>query len=157
MKSFQFSLESVLHLRRREEDAAKQSYAEAVGFRTRCQVALEQAMQDLEALQEQLMEKRSGLTHRDDHLMFLHAIRLQREFCQTVTQRLERAEQLVRVRLDVWMESRKKVEMLVRLKDKQIARHRAEMQRQEEKAVEDLITARYVRAANPLTSKALEV
>ncbi len=150
MKPFKFNLESVLMLRRREEDAAKESYAEAVGFRNRCEAALEQAMVDLEGLQNELTEKRQGLTHRDDHLLFIQAIRQQKDFCTTVSQRLTRAVQLVQVRHEAWMEARKKTQMLERLKEKQGQRHQYEVQRQEDRAIDDLVSARYGMLARSL-------
>jgi flagellar FliJ protein len=143
MKAFKFSLESVLTLRRREEEAARESYSEALAFRSRCELALEQAMQDLEALQSELTEKRSGLTRRDDHLLFIHAIRQQKDYCTTVSQRLARAEQLVQARHGVWMEARRKTQMLERLKEKQQLRHRYEMERAEERLIDDLVAARF--------------
>ncbi|MEI6714529.1 MAG: hypothetical protein WCO60_12300 [Verrucomicrobiota bacterium] len=150
MKAFKFSLEPVLVLRLREEDAAKQSYAEALGFRNRCQDALEQAMVDLEGLQFELSSKRQGLSRRDDQILFIHAIRQQRDFCHTVTQRLTRAEQLVQARMETWMDARRKTEMLVRLKRKHQDRHDFEVQRLEERAIDDIVSARHV-----LTSRSL--
>jgi flagellar FliJ protein len=143
MKAFKFKLESVLTLRRREEDAAKESYAEALAFRQRCEQALEQAMQDLEGLQKELMVKRDSLTRRDDHLLFIHAIRQQKDFCSTVSQRLARAQQLVQVRHEAWMEARKKTQMLEKLKEKHHARFMYENQREEEKAIEEIVLARF--------------
>lgn len=144
MKAFKFSLEPVLVLRHREEDAAKQSYAEAVGFRNRCQEALEQAMVDLEGLQYELSSKRQGISRRDDQILFIHAIRQQRDFCLTVTQRLGRAEQLMQVRMEAWMAARRNSDMLVRLKQKHHQRYNFEVQRLEERAIDDLVSARHV-------------
>lgn len=145
MKPFKFNLEPVLVLRLREEDAAKKSYGEALGFKARCQEALEQAMQDLEGLQYELVEKRMSLTRRDEQITFIHAIRQQRDFCNTVTQRLVRADQLVRVRMEAWMEARRKTEMLDRLKTKRREMHRLEAQRVEDRAIDEIVSARHGR------------
>lgn len=143
MKAFKFKLESVLTLRRREEEVARESYAEAVAFRLRCEEALEQAMQDLEVLQSELMTKRESLTRRDDQLLFIHAIRQQKDFCTTISQRLARAVQLVQVRHEAWMEARKKTQMLEKLRERHYQRFVYEAQRAEEKEIEDLVMARF--------------
>lgn len=144
MKQFKFSLESVLMLRSQEEDAAKNSYAEAVGFYNRTVLSLEEGLGGLEELQSTLSEKRQGVSDKEDQLLYLQTIRQQRSYCDTLTQRLVRAEQLKEVRFNLWMEARTKTQMLVRLKDKHRERHIAEQARQEEKAVEDLVSARWI-------------
>jgi flagellar export protein FliJ len=146
MKPFKFSLESVLNLRSREEDAAKDSYAEAVAFYNRTLLALEAGLGDLEVLQDTLSSKRQGTSKKDDQLVYLQAIRQQRSFCDTLTQRLVRADQLQKVRFDLWMEARKKTQMLDKLKARHKERYTLEAARQEEKAVDDLVSARWVAA-----------
>jgi flagellar export protein FliJ len=144
MKPFKFSLESVLTLRTQEEDVAKNSYAEAVAFYNRTALALEEGLGDLEQLQSTLSEKRQGVSDKEDQLLYLQTIRQQRNYCDTLTQRLVRADQLKEVRFKLWMEARMKTQMLVRLKERHRERHNAEQARQEEKAVEDLVSARWV-------------
>ena len=144
MKPFKFSLESVLMLRTQEEDAAKNSYAEAVGFYNRTILSLEEGLGDLEQLQSTLSEKRQGVSDKEDQLLYLQTIRQQRSYCDTLTQRLARAEQLKEVRFNLWMEARTKTQMLERLKERHKERHNAEQARQEEKAVEDLVSARWI-------------
>jgi flagellar export protein FliJ len=144
MKPFKFSLESVLMLRTQEEDAAKNSYAEAVGFYNRTILSLEEGLGDLEQLQTTLSEKRQGVSDKEDQLLYLQTIRQQRSYCDTLTQRLARAEQLKEVRFNLWMEARTKTQMLERLKERHKERHNAEQARQEEKAVEDLVSARWI-------------
>jgi flagellar export protein FliJ len=143
MRAFKFSLESVLMLRIREEDVAKDSYAEAVAFYNRTMQSLNQGLGDLEQLQETLSEKRQGVSKKDDQLMFLQAIRQQRSFCDTLTQRLARAQQLQDLRFRLWMEARSKTQMLEKLKERHKQRYDAEVQRIEEKAVDDLVSARW--------------
>jgi flagellar export protein FliJ len=144
MKPFKFSLESVLMLRIQEEDVAKNSYAEAVAFYNRTVLSLEEGLGDLEKLQETLSGKRQGVSDKEDQLLYLQTIRQQRNYCDTLTQRLARANQLKEVRFRLWMEARTKTQMLERLKERHRDRHRAEQSRQEEKAVEDLVSARWV-------------
>ena len=144
MKVFKFSLESVLMLRVREEDVAKDSYAEAVSFYNRTMDSLNAGLGDLEQLQEALGEKRQGTSSKDDQLMYLQAIRQQRSFCDTLTQRLARAQQLQELRFRLWMEARTKTQMLERLKERHKARYDADVARQEEKALDDLVSSRWV-------------
>ena len=143
MKAFKFSLESVLMLRVREEDVAKDSYAEAVAFYNRTMQSLNEGLGDLEQLQETLTDKRRGVSTKDDQLMYLQAIRQQRSFCDTLTQRLARAQQLQELRFRLWMEARSKTQMLEKLKERHKQRYDAEVQRVEEKAVDDLVSARW--------------
>jgi flagellar export protein FliJ len=144
MRPFRFTLESVLTLRSREEETARQSYAEALAFQSRTNEALEQAMNDLEALQSELSEKRQATSKRDDQIMFIQAIRQQRSFCDAMTQRLARAVQLVEVRMKLWLDARRKTQVLQKLKDKRSQLHDAEMRRLEEREIEDMISARWV-------------
>lgn len=130
-------------LRIREEDVAKDSYAEAVAFYNRTMLSLNQGLGDLEQLQETLSEKRQGVSKKDDQLMYLQAIRQQRSFCDTLTQRLARAQQLQDLRFRLWMEARSKTQMLEKLKERHKQRYEAEVQRIEEKAVDDLVSARW--------------
>jgi flagellar export protein FliJ len=143
MKAFKFSLESVLMLRIREEDAAKDSYAEAVAFYNRTMQSLNEGLGDLEQLQETLGEKRQGVSKKDDQLLYLQAIRQQRSFCDTLTQRLARAQQLQELRFRLWMEARSKTQMLEKLKERHKQRYDAEVLRAEEKSVDDLVSARW--------------
>lgn len=148
MKAFKFSLETVLNLRSREEDVAKDSYAEAVAFYNRTLLSLEAGLGDLEILQDTLASKRQGTSSKDDQLIYLQAIRQQRSFCDTLTQRLVRADQLQKVRFNVWMEARQKTQMLDKLKSRHKEHHNFEVMRREEKAVDDLISTRWVASRN---------
>jgi len=130
-------------LRIREEDVAKDSYAEAVAFYNRTMSSLNQGLGDLEHLQETLTEKRQGTSKKDDQLLYLQAIRQQRSFCDTLTQRLARAQQLQELRFRLWMEARSKTQMLEKLKERHKQRYNADLQRAEEKAVDDLVSARW--------------
>ena len=144
MKPFKFSLESVLTLRSQEEDVAKNSYAEAVGFYNRTVLSLEEGLAGLEQLQATLSQKRQGVSDKEDQLLYLQTIRQQRSYCDTLTQRLARADQLKEVRFNLWMEARTKTQMLERLKERHKERHTAEQARKEEKAVEDMVSARWI-------------
>jgi flagellar export protein FliJ len=84
-----------------------------------------------------------GVSRRDDQILFIQAIRQQRFFCDTLTQRLSRADQLVEVRMQLWMEARRKTQILERLKEKKRDLFDAEARRREEREVEDLNTARW--------------
>lgn len=143
MKAFRFTLEAVLLLRSREEDAAKALYAEAVAFVNRTREALEQAIQDLEGLQAELSVKRQGTSKRDDQILFMQAIRQQRAFSDSLTQRLARAEQLAETRMQAWLAARRQTEILNRLKGRHLERYKAEVLRHEERAMDDLVSARW--------------
>ena len=130
-------------LRLCEEHLAKESYAEAVAFYNRTMLSLNEGLGDLESLQETLSEKRQGVSKKDDQLLYLQAIRQQRSYCDTLTQRLARAQQLQELRMRLWMEARSKTQMLEKLKDRQRQQYNAQVQRAEEKALDDLVSARW--------------
>jgi hypothetical protein len=61
-----------------------------------------------------------------------------------MTQRLARAVQLVEVRMKLWLDARRKTQVLQKLKDKRSQIHDAEMRRLEEREIADMISARWV-------------
>jgi flagellar export protein FliJ len=83
------------------------------------------------------------VTKKDDNLTFIHSIRQQRDFCEVVTQRVARADREVEIRLAGWMEARKSVQVLEKLKERHFQRYLLEEQRREEKALDDLVSARF--------------
>ncbi len=143
MKRFIFSLEAVLTLRRRDEEHQKEIYGKAVANRDSLKLALSNALGHLEILQKELQAKRLGSTKRDDNLTFIHSIRQQRDFCEVVTQRVARADREVEIRLAGWMEARKSVQVLEKLKERHYQRYLLEEQRREERAIDDLVSARF--------------
>ena len=143
MKRFVFSLETVLLLRRREEEQQKEMYGKALANRDSLKLALSNALGHLEVLQQELHSRRLGATKRGDNLTFIHSIRQQRDFCEVVTQRVVRADREVEIRMAGWMEARKGVQVLEKLREKHFAKHQIEQARLEEKAVDDLINARF--------------
>jgi flagellar export protein FliJ len=143
MKRFVFSLETVLVLRRREEEHQRELYGKAVANRDSLKLALSNALGHLEVLQRELHSKRLGSTKKDDNLTFIHSIRQQRDFCEVVTQRVVRADREVEIRLAGWMEARKGVQVLEKLREKHLERHRLSEERLEERALDDLINARF--------------
>jgi flagellar export protein FliJ len=143
MKRFVFSLETVLLLRRREEEEQRELYAKALANRDSLKLALNNALGHLDVLQQELHSRRLGSTRKDDNLTFIHSIRQQRDFCEVVTQRVVRADREVEIRLAGWMEARKGVQVLEKLKETHFDRHRLEQERLEERALDDLINARF--------------
>lgn len=130
-------------LRRREEEHQRELYGKALANRDSLKLALSNALGHLEVLQRELHSRRRGSTRKDDNLTFIHSIRQQRDFCEVVTQRVARADREVEIRFAGWMEARKGVQVLEKLKEKHFARHRVAQERLEERALDDLINARF--------------
>ena len=143
MKRFIFGLETVLTLRRRDEEQQRELYGKALANRDSLRLALSNALGHLEVLQKELQVRRLGATKRDDNLTFIHSIRQQRDFCEVVTQRVARADRELEIRFAGWMESRKNVQVLEKLKERHFSRHQIEQHRLEERSLDDLVSARF--------------
>ena len=145
MRSFKFRLESVLTLRIRDQDFAKSAYAEALAYRNKCQDLLDKSIVELQDLQDGLVSRRCVSSSRDEQLTYIHGIRQQRDFCLTVSQRLARSEQLVRLRLDEWLAARRKTQMLEKIKEKQAKVYSLSVRRAEDRDIDDLVASSRVR------------
>lgn len=146
MKPFTFRLESVLAIRAREEEQARELYARVLQARTLIEAALQQARNDLEGYHRALATKREGRSRRDEQLVFLSALQYQQAYCEKMRGQLAIAERDVEARRGELLVAHSKHEALVRLKDRQGEAHETASQRAEEMALGDLITARHALA-----------
>jgi len=142
MKPFVFKLSSVLALRAREEEAAKQDYLHAVSAHSQLQSAHVEALAELENYQHALAAKREGNSSRNDQVLFLNALQYQREYCTRLGERLAAAERELEAKRDALMVAKRRHEALTRLERRHRMRHEAAAAREAEASVADLITAR---------------
>ncbi|MDD5348798.1 MAG: flagellar FliJ family protein [Chthoniobacteraceae bacterium] len=143
MKAFAFSLEAVLIVRAREEQAAAEAWARAVREQTRAGQTLEAAKQALDAAQTALGQTRRERIRPGDQTLYLHAIANQQAACGQLADALRAAAQVTQARHTALLQARMKREVLARLKQKKMKEYQSAIQAMEEAAVDDLIIVRY--------------
>ncbi len=148
MSTFQFTLESILTLRSREEEAAQEHHIRAVQFKSRAETALRDARAELEAYHHSLATAREGVSFRHDQLLFLNALQYQQAACQHLAGKLQAAERELESRRTDLLAAHHKHEVLLRLKRTQQEAHQLATQRAEESALADLINARHALRLN---------
>jgi flagellar protein FliJ len=145
MKSFSFSLEAVLVMRLREEQAAAEAWACAVQVRVQAEQALVAAKWRLDQSQSALCEIRGECFRPGDQAMYLNAIASQRSGCDQMAVELVKAAQTAQAQQKALLQARMKREVLTRLKEKKMKEYQSEVQASEEAAIDDLIIAQYGR------------
>jgi flagellar export protein FliJ len=143
MSSFTFSLEAVLTLRAREEEAAKGNWALAVQAQTRAEEALAVGKEELENYHQLLVDQRNATFRLGDQHIYFGAIATLKALCERLTAKLAAAVASTKKQHAILLEARMKHEVLKRLKEKKFEEHRAALQAKDEAAVADLVIARY--------------
>ena len=148
MKRFQFRLDSILRFREIEQDKALDNYARSIQFRQMVQNRCEQALSKLEDLYETMRSTR-GDAFTVAQQSTLHSFssniidHIQREQAA-----LAQARDAENQALQAYFETKKRVDILIKLKDNKLRTHTHEGLKQEEKKLEALIYNRN----NPLNS-----
>lgn len=143
MSAFVFSLEAVLTLRSREEETAKANWAQAMQLQARAEEALAVAKEELEKYHQLLAEQRKETFRLGDQHIYFGAIATLKALCERLTARLAKAIAFTQKQHALLLEARMKHEVLKRLREKKFEEHQAAIQAREEKAVADLVIARY--------------
>jgi flagellar export protein FliJ len=152
MKHFVFRLASVLTIRAREEDLAREVFSKAAQAQSKATLDLEQARAELDDCYAALVTGRTGATSRTEQILLLNALQHQQSQCEHLAVRLAVADRDAAVRRAEFLAVRRKREVLTRLRERQSRAHRIEMERREENEVGDLITARHVRGLQEVTA-----
>lgn len=143
MKPFRYRLESVLTVRAREEDLARDAYTQVLQARARAEAAVNQERATLEAYHATLRTAREGVSNRQHQLVYLNALKQQQGLCERCAAELAMIEKTVTERREAMLVARRRREALTRLKEKQQAAWKAESAKAEEAMIGDMITARY--------------
>lgn len=143
MKPFRYRLESVLTVRTREEDLAREAYAQVLQARARAEAAINQERATLEGYHATLRTSRGGVSNRQQQLVFLNALKQQQSLCERCAAELAMVEKTVAERREEMLVARRRREALTRLREMQHTAWRTESARAEEAMIGDLITARY--------------
>ena len=144
MKPFLFRLESVLTLRSRDEDRARDACAAAMKNHATAAIELRNGNADLDACHSALSTRRSGTTNRSEQILLLSALQSQQSHCELLVARCTVADRALAARRDELLLARRKREALSNLKERQRATHRLAQARQQETAIADIISARHV-------------
>lgn len=144
MKPFRFRLESVLLLRAREEDRARDACSVAMKNQATAAMELRAGNSDLDGFHAALSEKRSGTTNRTEQILFLSALQNQQANCERLVARCTAADREVAARRRELLAVRSKREALSNLKERQSGAHRIVLEKADEAAIADIISARHV-------------
>ncbi len=142
---FRFRLETLLAIKRRQQEIQEARLAQVLGRLRNCREAISVLRERMESGREQLSEQLSaGMTAAEyveinQHIMALEA-RIE-EFVKEET-RLQMEANRVRHDLRVAHHERELVE---KLKEKEFEEWRADMQRQEQNEADDLSSVKYAR------------
>ena len=144
MKPFLFRLESVLLLRTREEDRAREACASAAAKQATAALALSESQGQLDACHTALSIHRCGTTNRTEQILLLSALQNQQSHCELLVSRCAAADREVAARREELLAARRKREALTNLKERQRGAHRLGQDRQDEAAIADIISARHI-------------
>jgi len=145
MKPFSFSLDAVLFVRAREEQAAAEAWALAVQAQTRAKEVWDAGIQELEDFHQLLEQKRCERFRPGDQEIYLYSIAGQKIRCEQLAAEYAKAVQFAKQRHAVLLEARMKHEVLTRLRQKKMNEYTRSVQAQEETAIQDLIIVRHGR------------
>ena len=140
MRRFHFRLAQVLHVRRVQEDQARYALMAANGVAALAARRVEERLDDY--------ARRSLPTGPQSYADFERAVFLLDSAAGAVgTARAAHAEALevVAAKRDAWTETRRRVAALERLEERRRAEHAIEVQRAEDRLVDDLVVARHNR------------
>ena len=144
MKPFLFRLESVLTLRTREEDRAREACAAAMKNQATAAMELRAGNTELDACHTALSARRSGTTNRNEQILLLSALQSQQSNCERLIARCAATDREVAARRGELLIVRRKREALSNLKERQRGAHRLAQERHDEAAIADIISARHV-------------
>lgn len=143
MRSFRFRAAAALDMRRREEDAAALELARKDASFRQIVAALQSAEDAKEsALADQHAQSQQGI---DIATLFWHRNWIVRLQATVVSLRADRfaAQQAVQIARQAWQLAKRRRLSLERLRDRALARHRADEQREELKVIDELARVRF--------------
>lgn len=139
MKRFRFRLGHVLRLREQTEEMAKLALGQATRRRDEIQLGIQTAQHELAGLRISAFDI-VALQARDAYQRRL------RQRIQRLEQDLEKAEEARQKALKEYNHRRQEAEILRKLRERQWEEFRADMLRQEDANLDDIVAARHVSA-----------
>lgn len=142
MKGYRFTLQALLTLRARQEQAAQEVYAQALAVRQQALQRLGEAQHECQAAQL-LSRERTAAGAPAAHLAQIREYcRAMDELRQRCTELLEQAQRAAGLRLDKLIEARRAREVVEKSQQRQRERYDRELTREEQKLLDELATQR---------------
>ncbi|MEI8292728.1 MAG: hypothetical protein WCG66_01935 [bacterium] len=142
-----FSLQTVLDLREKAKDKASEIYAAAVRDRDLAAARVAEAIARLEELTRMISGERFPAWVREQGWNALNA---QRDLLRTLQNRLAQEEQKVNAKRDILIAADRDYQLVLKLREKWLAKIQIEAARADEKQLEDFVTAtRFLQTAIP--------
>lgn len=143
MKIFKFRLESVLALRERAEEKAKEEYGVALQALALAQQSLQDAIGLRDELSMAFVERQRRGIQPAEHCIFWRALEQWEEECRRRKEVAHKAVMETEGKREAMIEARRNHEKLLRLKTRQQQVHQDAAIRQEENMIDDIVGARY--------------
>jgi len=142
MKRFRFTLQAVLTVRDRQEQAAREQYAQAVARQHDARDRLRVAEREVAAAADRQREQTQAGAVAAELRAAVAYVRAAEERRQQCAGELAAADQRVRRELEAWLAARQKREAVERLRQRQWQRYRGAVAAQEQKELDELATQR---------------
>ncbi len=148
MKRFQFRLASILTLRLKEQNEAEAKYSAAIQVRRKIEEQINEAQRQYERINGFILQSREGMFSAADQAQYATALEQQKQHINELQDLRIRAQNQEIAAQEVYIEARKKHELLDSLRERKRMEHAAEQLLQEQMESDDLYNAR--RKFNPL-------
>lgn len=136
-----FSLQTVLDLRERAKDEAKDALAAAIRARDIAAARCAEAAERLRELTGMMSGQRFPAYQREQ---YWNALNNQRDLLRTLEARLAKEEKTVTAKRDILIAADRDLQLVQKLREKWLANRNAAIARFEEKQLEDFISAQHV-------------
>jgi flagellar export protein FliJ len=143
MKIFKFRLDSVLFLREREEQAAVLEYTRALEAMAQAHHALSDSRNLRDRMSAAFAERRKHGFRAAEQDIFWNAMRQRHEECKQRGELFEKTVKDAEKRRAAMFTARRKREMVLLLKSKQLQAHQTGERHAEELQIDDIVSSRY--------------
>ena len=133
-------------LRESEKQKAYEAYGQAIQARQRVEDAVHRTSNELKDLRARIADLRKSVFPASLQPSFMASLQDGENRLQEHLRQLSEAERQEQEHLDAFLETKHRVDILEKLKEKRQQAHLVELYRQEEKEIEDLVNTRYAPA-----------
>jgi len=149
MKPFQFKLESVLHLRERNQTEAQQSHA-AAGRRLETLLAeLSESEAEHKALAQQLEDMQRSTFRPAERDIIWNALKYQKDHCGRLQQKADAAVKDLEEKREKLLAAQSEHEAMVKLREKDEQEYNRAAEHADRAMVDDLVNARHAAKQKP--------
>lgn len=141
MKKFRFSLRSVETVRALKEMRAREAFSNALQEHARAQQTLEHVKSDIRALEELLLEERSGALRAPYQGAYIRAHELSLDRQTEAENTCQEKAKLLDARREEWVLARRDLRVIENLESKARQEFRKEYEREEQALLDDRTSA----------------